>query len=218
MPKRFYKKRRFKRRRSGIAKIKRQLKALSSHQELKYWDYNDSGDVINITAKEAPEDPECLNVITQGTTSTTRIGDKISAKRCTIHGYISGTALTEDAIIRVVVFRSKQNNNALADWGDLFQDSTDSTVTSFRRWDTKKLYKVYSDQTYTMGVAADEGVTSLIPFNINIKLKNNVHYTANTGAVTDIRTNAMYIICCSNVAGANWPTVSFKSRFTYYDS
>lgn len=215
--KRKYFKRRWKRNRYGIRKLRNQVKAISARDELKYIDIEELYFQPNYPA--TGNIAVCLNTCTQGTTVNTRIANRIRQKRLMIRGHIDNSAGTtpEDCIIRLIVFRAKQSNNAQMNWGLLMQDV--NYFHSMRRMEHKRRFKVYFDQTFTMKASTDASAQSTLPFKINIPLKNTVVYNGNAGTYADIERNSLWMIAVTSVAtAANNPYIYYSSRVTFYDS
>ncbi len=215
MRRRTFKKRRYKKRNKGIKKLKRDVKNLKLNTELKYFD--DSRTLICDSHTRAWNGQDMTSLIRQGGTSTTRDGSKINLKRCFIRGYFKNdNATPEDTIIRVMIFRARfQNNiNQLADMVNIGTNILDA-----RRFEHKKRYKVYFDETFTMRNAAEDNAQSYLPYKVNIPLNSVVQYNGNAGTFADLERNAMWIMVTSTtVVEANCPTMIIKTRLTYYDS
>jgi len=217
-----YRRRRYKKRRynrKGMRYLKRSIKALQSNAELKYDDNNhETANYYNVENNSANPTAICCNATTQGTTAVTRIGSVVKAKRLRLCGYIANNGTTpEDVMVRLVVFRAKQSNNAVMRWNLLFQDAS---LLSAMRMEHKTRFKIYVDKTFTMGVNTEEDVNFFLPFKINIPLNSRVQYNGNTGTTdgADLEKNSLWIMAAASAATANNPTIYWRSRFTFYDS
>jgi len=217
-----YRKKRYRRskymRNTGMKRIQRQLKAINSRAELKY--YDDSAGSCTAEYYTGNWTRHCFTgPIVQGTTTETRVGNKIKLKRLFIRGYmVNNRGTPVDSMIRLIIFRAKQPNNALQTEDLLFQDGAD--INTPRMMEHKKRFKVYFDQTFTMKASTDVSTQIFLPVKINIPLNSVATYNGVTGGYTDMERNGVYLLICSttNTGSANVPSFQFYSRVTYYDS
>ncbi len=202
---------RHRRRRNGLSKVKKDIKWLKQNVEFKFKQFN-----FNDIGVDTGGDMQLLNGIAQGDTLDTRNGDEITARRILIRGFFDNSNGTPtDCLVRIILCRQLLGKASTPTMNDILDTSASDPINRAKNMDNKTDWKIYADHTFAM----DNSTHSLIPFKMIYKLNNVVHY--NTSGVTSaqIETNGLYLLTMSTVtAGANAPTYSCTSRYSYCDS
>jgi len=161
----------------------------------------------------------CLNEVQQGATSFNRIGAKILIKsvdfRTTLfHGGSGPTA----QYARLMLVWDKQPNGAFPAFADILSDniSTAPALSSGLNMANKDRFTILRNQTFACDVAGSSGAQEVKWF---VKTRIETMYKANTGAIGDITTGAIYFVAVSGGSGAvNYITLQHtQSRIRYYD-
>ncbi len=196
-----------------VYKNARVIKQLSRAIEYKFFDSAQTADGMDTTGATV-----VLNAMLQGTTANTvsvRDGNKVQARRLTIRGLmrnINGTPT--DTVVRIIIFRAKNQNNANQTIALLTEDGA-TNVNTMLRDVHKKRYQILADKTFSMDTAAH----SIIPFYFTHKCNTVVTYNGNAGTFADIEDGAYYIGYFGiSAAGANAPTIDFSARFYFLDA
>ena len=148
-----------------------------------------------------------VNLIPQGTTDQTRIGNKIVIKNFNFKLGISNDNITTLAFatpnIRVIVFVDKQCNGATAVVTDILKTASFS---SFRNMDQIDRFQILTDQIYAaraVGTNAGNSDTGITWSAIYKKLNLDVHFSSTTGAITELRSNNIGLLYFADTSLAN---------------
>lgn len=140
-----------------------------------------------------------LNGMTQGTTTVTRIGQKIEMTSCQIKGLyynnitdlgnISGTPGCD--LLQCSLVYDKQSNGAAPSWSDIFTDSTAiNAPTGARNVNNLDRFVVLK----TFHVLISQAGPNAEYFEHYIPMNHDVRYNTGTaGTVADIQTGALYL-------------------------
>lgn len=160
----------------------------------------------------------CLNLVQQGATSYNRIGAKILVKsidyRCVLS--LHGAAPTVNWA-RVMLVWDKQPNGAYPAFSDILSDnvSTAPDFSSGLNMANKDRFTVLRNQVVPFSVTGDNA-TYVKWF---VKTRIETMFKANTGAIGDITTGAIYLVAFSNASSANTfiGMSEIQSRIRFYD-
>lgn len=185
-----------------------------------------------------------LNGSIQGTSTVTRIGDKIKMTSVHISGQLyctgGGVLLGIHTPIRIVLFLQKKpkgvaptvsTNGASAGISALFYNTGGSGPTTYQQYDTgvnqnmSENYKILYDQTYTLAtlvggmVPSTDATTSVNP-KLNFDIRRKLGYMAdysrgNGGTILDLESNALYVLFITDT-NSNI-TVELDSRVYFKD-
>jgi len=160
-----------------------------------------------------PTTTPSLFAISQGTTKNQRIGNKIHAYQIRI----TGVALVQSAnnageVCRLMLVWDKQANGATASPADVLEQGTGATVaagtglTSFVNMDNVERFVILKDKKYSFNpTSAGGGASASFPYYVNFKMNKKINmkvdYSSTTGAVTEIRSNNLFILAYSAVNG-----------------
>lgn len=148
-----------------------------------------------------------LNGIQQGDTGDTREGRKITLKSIQIRGvdYVTdGTG--KDQMHRIMIVQQYRPNGVFPAINEILHATTISSLRNrFKLHD----YKVLYDKTITLNSSGESGSTRFIRMYKKLFL-NQYFNSSTTGTITDIQTNALYLVAIgSNASGATAGAVGF---------
>lgn len=148
-----------------------------------------------------------LNLIAQGTTDQSRVGNKITIRNINIHAYCNNddqlTAAYAGSNVRVIVYLDKQTNGAAAGVTDLLKTAA---ITSFRNMDQVDRFVILVDKIVFNPVeSANAAHTSNQRhyWSVNKKCNIPVHFSSTTGGITEVRSNNIGILYVTDEANAN---------------
>lgn len=180
--------------------------------EIKYWDVVHSNYAIDTT----PEVVTSLNLIPQGTTDQTRIGNKIRITKIHFKGSVSWSATNDIRFgeVRIVLVLDKQANGANPAWADVF-DASGQPVDQFRNMDNSERFMVLKEFKIKPGAFMYDTVNANVHASMNILKYNKkcdipVHYSSTTGAIGEVKSNNLVLLAVSNngddthVLNGNW--------------
>ncbi len=197
-----------RRKRSGMSKVKKDIKWLKKNVEFKSRDQTFTDEELSTTVV-----PVRLNLMGTGDTVSAREGNMIAARRILVRGFVSNDNGTPvDCVCRIMLVRQKQSAGTALAIGDVLLNAT---VNGPRNLDLASNIVVYADETFSMDLTTH----SLIPFKFIFKLNNQVRYGTTAATEAGLEQNGINLIGISTVAtGANAPTMTFDARFSFCDS
>ncbi len=155
-----------------------------------------------------------LNALTQGTTSTTRLGDTIRASRLqlNISCNINTASTTGYVDFRIFVIRDLQPNGATFAAASYLQAPTN--VLSPINMAQCKRFVTIDDQIFTLDLQGPEAYTYRKVYELNFHPEYGL---GNAGTVADISKDALFLAVLSN-DNTNMPGYTFYSRFQFIDN
>lgn len=191
----------------------------SGNNELKFVDsYNAFSVASGIGTVTDFTDP-----IETGTTESKRIGRQITIKKIMLKGFIELDASTHPQStgwFRLMVILDTQTNGLRANTGDIWHDTATSGLLTYNNLSNKYRFKTLLDKTMTINASCYDSVASeygLVTrhFSYFKALSLPIEYSdGGTGAITEIRTNNIYIITVSAGTGM---TVYMNRRTRFSD-
>lgn len=182
----------------------------SGRGELKFHDLTFNDPVIS-TQAVVPT----VNIITQGTGESQRIGRKVSLKSFWWKGYLDFpppdppaplVVPPEGEIVRFIVFIDKQANGAGASTSDLLQETN---TNGFRNLANKDRFIFLYDKRHTLQRPYQAGGPNLFytenqqrQFDIYKKLNLPIEFSGTNGSLNEIRSNNIGIAVFSRGHGA----------------
>lgn len=154
--------------------------------------------------------------IGQGTTKNTRLGNKINVCNFNIHGTVGlpASATQVGTVVRIIVGIDKQTNGAATAVTDVLEFAE---YDSFRSMDSVDRFKILKDKWVTVNPnllsAAGGDITRVFKFNFK-NMNWPVHYSGTTGAITEIRSNSVFVLCIASTAQA---VIDAQTRIKFYD-
>ena len=166
------------------------------------------------------------NLIPQGTTKNSRIGNKCTVTNINVHGVLIQTGQAANSVlgdkVRWIVFVDRQANGAVpVAISDLIQTMPGATTNfnSFRNMDNVDRFVILKDKTYTLNPptqnAALGSCQTLREIKMNKKCNIPLEFSSTTGAITEIRSNN--ILCLFINAADNLTNFAFTVRVKYSD-
>ena len=162
---------------------------------------------------------QLLNGLQKGTNNTNRVGDSIKVKSIEVK---SGTYLTSSFTglymrVRRIIFIDLQPNAGVPTQASLLENVLSDWTYAFKNLDNKKRFVILKDDVVTMS----PNTNAAIQFP-DYYYKMNMHTaydSSNSGDITDISTNAIYIAYMSNSSsGTQDPSVISNQRIRYIDN
>lgn len=164
-----------------------------------------------------------LNLIQQGAAENNRIGRKCVVRSIHLRGRVliaNGTSAagTSDKC-RIMVYVDKQCNGATATVANLLDSAN---VDSFRNLDNSGRFVVLYDKFFCLNVPAMAGdnaggvitAEANTQFSLNKKVSIPLEFDASSGAITDLTTNNIGVLC---IAADGQAKVNYHWRLRYSD-
>lgn len=154
-----------------------------------------------------------LHLMAQGTTPSERIGNKIVIKQIFLHIEVllpsTATVAETSDIVRILVVKDKQCNGAAATVAAVLQGTT---LYDFNNMENKGRFKTLAERTYSLksGGAGNSTATTIVTMEdiihdtIAIKCNIPVQYGGAGGAITDIKSNNVFLLAISSGGFANF--------------
>lgn len=191
--------------------------------EMKYSDQS----IYNAVATVNTGDIQCLSLIAQGDSATTRDGNHITAMSLRLHydlTRISQTATTGSLArrYRLIVFKDKVSDGTAPTVAEVL---ISADVHSPLKPENKKRFTVLVDKLYTMGpyqvpATADAllGDPLFATYRATKKIKNvDIVYTGNTATLADANINHYYVLTINDDA-ANAAYHTLRSTLYFKDA
>lgn len=131
-----------------------------------------------------------LNSITRGDDYNQRNGRRLNMRSIHLKGIVTANSAGEDQFARVLLVQVLKPDMSAPSLTQIFNAAT---VTSMRKIDNISNYKVLMDKTLTINKPDEPGSQKLIKFYKKCFIPVEYNAAA-TGAVTDIDTNALFIM------------------------
>ncbi len=182
---------------------------------------------VNVTGQTSPAVAGTLNAIAQGVTEATRVGRKCTIRSINVRFQLrlpaidgTGTAPLGDTV-RVILYLDKQANGATAASTDILEAAS---FQSFNNLANSGRFRTLMDRTYNMnypggsgaGGAADNDWPSIrVDDTFFKKCSIPLEFSSTTGALTEIRSNNLGLLLCSDSGTAGYES---KWRLRFSDS
>lgn len=187
----------------------------SGRTERKFLDYTGTADPTTTGSVEV------LNAMAQGTSQSTRVGNKIHMT--SIQGRLSitnGTVGTVAPVIRYMIIYDTQTNAALPALLDIL---TPGTVIGFMNLANRDRFRIIWERTFTPSVGTFSDTAAVAEFTEFIKIYQKLNLdvvfnNTNGGTIADIQTGSLLLVTLSNVAaGTGAPVDGSQFRLRYTD-
>lgn len=164
-----------------------------------------------------------VNNVAAGTGESERIGRRITIKSISIRleAFLSNTTVvtnTDDGV-RIIVYHDKQCNGAAAAVTDILQSAT---YLAYNNLSNKNRFRILADKFIDISAQAGAYTGSAAAFatvgktrSMYMKCNMPVEFSSTTGAITEIASNNIGILCISSKARLN---VNGNVRIRYADS
>lgn len=217
MPKRVFKKRTFRKRKTFKRRpnlVRLIKKVMQSNAEKKYWDSVDAGSISSL-GRVFPIDMSTN--ITVGDTQLQRIGSQIKLRNFNVKGKIDflGNPLWSSSTVRLLVVQNLLPPPLILSNIIYNNAFTGSSINSQYRKETAGQYIILYDKRFTLSL---EG-PSVKVFNINVnkKLMKRIQFT-NPASPGVVNKGELYVITISDIAvGSVPPTYEIETRLTFTD-
>lgn len=159
-----------------------------------------------------------FNLIPQGTTDQTRIGNKITVRNINVRAISAvddaGTGALGGGYLRVIIYVDKQCNGVAATVTDILKSAA---INSFRNMDQVDRFLILKDKMIKVTVDSANALhtaTSTTFWKASWKGALPIHYSSTTGAITELRSNNIGMIYISdnpalNAAGTGIARIKF---------
>lgn len=164
-----------------------------------------SGDTVSWTGSVAN-----LCQPPQGDGVTSRDGDSIKTIRLSGRLFITQNASATDSLLRVIIFRGKNENRTVYAPTDVLYSSTGLMIFNGKEHENRFRTKTLYDKTFSM---SDTGKSN---FLVNLNLKLDGHITFGSGS-TSIENGGVYMLLVSNEQ-TNFPKVAYTLKTSYTDN
>lgn len=166
------------------------------------------------------------NLVPQGTTDVTRIGNKILVTKLNIRYTISSDDQTTGTFVnphfRIIVGIDKQANGAnpaTAGTDLLDQSPITNLLGCYRNTDNVDRFVLLYDKVKQLTISSTNAAHTLLGsgpwYRIEKRLRVPVHFNSTTGAITEVRSNNIFVWYCTDTSVAN---IQFCTRIKYIDS
>ena len=156
-----------------------------------------------------------LSNIAIGDTTNTRDGSQVKCLSLQIAFWMNSSASASASLVRVLLVKDKQTNQAIYTAADLLSDVTtsDSIVSPYNR-DNRLRFTVLMDKVFTLSTA---GNNRNRVFGRKFRQDQVLRYDAAAGDITDLTQSSYSIVFISNEP-TNSPNVTLFSRLNYVDN
>ncbi len=162
-----------------------------------------------------------INLIAQGTSESERIGRKCTVRNINWRGtltLIGASTIGTNAIVRLILVLDKQCNGAAPTVLGVLESAN---YQSFNNLSNKGRFQTLSDQQYVLNPQASAGngtANDSAPVNLQFacykKVGIDLEFDSTTGAITEIRSNNLFILAISAASTANF-TLDSKVRLRF---
>lgn len=153
-----------------------------------------------------------LTGIAAGDTDQTRNGNSLLGRYINIKGTI--LAGTISSVVRLMLICDKQADGVAPSISDVL-DSTGLGVNAMLNKDYSGRFVLLKELRINVNING----ANLVPYQMFVKTPWHLRYDGSTGNVADTKENQLYLLGISSAAsGGTAPTVSFASRFNFYDN
>lgn len=157
-----------------------------------------------------------LNLIAQGVTESTRVGRKCTITSINMKGNLVKGTGSASATYNIALVLDKQANGALPNYTDVFETDTPfshlNLANSQRFVILKRWYGTMNNLTVNGDTFNLWGEVRQ-PVSFNKKCNIPLEFSANTGAITEIRSNNLFVVWDSDVNNGITANLNFRLRF-----
>jgi hypothetical protein len=154
--------------------------------------------------------PLDLAVIAQGDDATDRDGISIKPINLILRMFITQHASATNTLVRVVIFRGKQENDSAMVLGNIFASTP---LLKPKVYDKRFVTKILYDKYFTLSSAGQ----SCKATTVSLKLHGHINYDTSDATGNDKEGGGLYMVFISNEA-INTPNVAYNSRLTFTDN
>lgn len=147
---------------------------------------------------------------TQGDGVTNRDGDSLKLIRCSGRIYCTMNASATNTVVRVIMFRGKNENGTTYAPNDILYTTTGQMVFNPKEYTNRFQTKVLMDRTYSLSSTGKSN------FYINVNQKLFGHINFETGG-TGIENGGLYLLLVGSEQ-LNTPTVAYTLTTSFTDN
>jgi len=203
-----------------------------SHEFKKYdvtrEDYEPGSDWTNsIVPPSVPAGVQCLNGIAQGAGDDERYGNIVRLHSIFIRGvlhcaeYIGAGTVGHLPIVRLVLVVDTHSNAVQINGDEVFGDVPGAAWLSTRLMSGASRFKILWDEVHAFDVPLFDStdghaIMAPVPFEVYRRLDLIQQYQGSSGGITDLGSNAIYLLAIKDEWSTNFqPSVYFSARTTF---
>lgn len=163
-----------------------------------------------------------LNAMVRGTNVQQRVADKANMLQFIFKGQLFTSPASyagSGFAFRVLVVADREANGSTLSVSDLFGTTTPGTqaLYNINNRNIARKYHIFADKRFPIGGTVSN-LPSYVQLEMDISLKGieTGYERGNTGTITDIDTNALYLICICDNATASQDYITGE-YITYFD-
>lgn len=210
----------------GLAKKVRTLTKKVNKLPTPELKYNDNGRQVPASVGyDINTVTDALITPAEGDTNITREGSQLNAVSLHIRGRVTAsTSQLEPATIRILLIQAKQryvpSSVATSGVTQLFENAnTNDAVHSMFSFTNRIHYRVLKDfKIRVQDPSADATNTDQKYFQMTYKFKKFNKVIAYDDSTTTAQKNQVYLVAISTSSTANYPSIEYSARTTFYDS
>lgn len=197
-----------------IKKLKAQVNSLKKEVdediEKKFQEVNVVAGTVGTNAAQVYS----LNGLTKGANNNQRIGNDVTALKISVRGFCRVNAAAGVNMIRLIIFKDRQNNGGLPTWNQIVDIATITDYyLAYRNENYFERFEILHEQMFVLSLVTN----NLEYFSINVKLNFKVnHGLGNSGDQTDITSGLICLALISDTP-SNMPSMAWCSRYKYVD-
>lgn len=161
----------------------------------------------------------CLNDLGQGTSATTRVGNKILMKYLQISGQVYLPANTQSDVYRLIVVLDHECFGSVCSYVQYIQGSGSPTVYTLPSLETVgkgKRFTTLVDKVLPLNAVEEPTASPFVfrTFSITVPLNSSAYYSGNAGTISDIVRNSLCAIECTSGGRA---VCEYQARLVFLD-
>lgn len=196
---------------------KRALKMAYNLKQLINVEFKETNTQIDTTVGDSMH-AELLNGLSKGTNNNQRMGDSIRIKSIEVNSYAYKNSNFTGIYQRVrrVILLDLQSNAAAPTQNQIFDQAANEPTLEFRNLDFKKRFVILKDDV--VQITQNDPVAAFPKYYYQMNMHTSYDASDN-GDVTDISSNAVYVIFISTEGtAADEPSVVSNHRVRYIDN
>jgi len=168
-------------------------------------------DIANSLATVSTGTIHALTTISQGASTSTRVGDSIKPLYLNFRGYIENVHISNSGQVRIIVFRGKKENAITPLVSDVLASL--SVISQYNYTDINR-FTILKDKTYVINPGTAITASTAVQFNLSCRLDGHIKYV--TGGTT-IEQGGLYVLYITNNS-VQAPAVYYNQRLTFTDN
>lgn len=191
---------------SKALSIANQVKKLVN-AEYKYVDTSGSGNVSSTGTID------CLSLIAQGTTATTRTGNTVKYARLSLKMLQAANVTTDNnfGVSRYIIFRDLQSDGTAPTVAEVLESAS---VNAFLNNNNKARFTVLKD--FYLKTSSKTSNTNNV-FKCSIPLSHHGYYKSSGGTIAEVQNDNLFILFI-NWGNTNPPNYAYTARLRFLDN